>query len=123
MKRGSSLPAAQIMMSSITETTCKQYKYALEEWNRFCSEYGIEFYDPAIDDVQNFLVNKFIQGASYGTLNTTRCALSLISKNKVGENPLITRLMKGFYKLRPTAPKYQATWDVSIVLRYLKKAL
>ena len=31
--------------------------------------------------------------------------------------------MKGFFKLKPTNPKYQATWDVRVVLKFLRKKL
>lgn len=111
------------MASSLSQATLKQYEQALKKWREFCLSYGGDFFDPKIDDLQNFLTKNFVAGASYGTINTLRSAVSLITKQKLGEHPLITRLMKGFYKIRPTAPKYQATWDVSVVLKYLKKKL
>ena len=32
-----------------------------------------------------FLTKSFEEGSSYGTLNSDRCAISLISSNKIGE--------------------------------------
>lgn len=108
------------MLHSITDSTVKQYAPGLAKWSKFCEDYGLDLFNPKIDDFQNFIIEIFLDGASYGTLNTIRCAVSLVSPNKIGDNPLITRLMKAFYKLRPPTPKYQATWDVAEVLEYLK---
>ena len=38
----------------------------------------------------------------------------------VGSHPFISRLMKGIFNLRPPFPRYVQTWDVSVVLRYVK---
>ena len=38
----------------------------------------------------------------------------------LGSHPLIARLLKGVYVLRPTTPRYFSTWDVSKVTNYLK---
>ena len=38
----------------------------------------------------------------------------------VGSHPFISRLMKGIFNLRPPCPRYVQTWDVSVVLCYLK---
>jgi hypothetical protein len=38
----------------------------------------------------------------------------------VGSHPLVIRFLKGVYNLRPTTSRYCQTWDVSIVLNYLK---
>ncbi|XP_023316861.1 uncharacterized protein LOC111694154 [Trichogramma pretiosum] len=46
--------------------------------------------------------------------------MSLISKDKIGENTDISRFMKGVYRLKPVKPKYDYTWDVSIVLDFLE---
>ncbi len=33
---------------------------------------------------------------------------------------MIIRFMKGVYNLRPSLPQYSNTWDVGIVLGYMK---
>lgn len=38
----------------------------------------------------------------------------------VGTHPLVIRLLKGVYNLRPTIPRYTDTWDVNIVFKLLK---
>lgn len=37
----------------------------------------------------------------------------------IGQHPLVTRLLKGVFQTRPPLPRYQGTWDVGLVLRYI----
>lgn len=60
------------------------------------------------------------QGASYATLNTCRSALSLIIDTSLGTDIQIKRFFKGVFKLKPSRPKYNDTWDPSIVLNYIQ---
>lgn len=61
----------------------------------------------------------FESGASYGTINTTRSALSLLISSKIGSDERIKRFMRGVYRTKPPAPKYNFTWDPGVVLIYL----
>ena len=60
---------------------------------------------------------------SYSTLNSYRSALSstlcLRDGTTVGCDPLVSRLLKGIYNLRPPLPRYSSTWDVSVLTQYL----
>lgn len=38
----------------------------------------------------------------------------------IGSHPLVVRLLKGVFNLRPAVPRYKEVWDVSIELRFLK---
>ena len=73
-----------------------------------------------------FLTYCYHKCKGYSTINTYRSALSttLCSMNddrdSLGSHPLIARLLKGVYVLRPPAPRYSYTWDVSKVTDYLK---
>lgn len=109
------------MLSSIATSTLKQYSSALKAWHTFCLDFNKNEFDPSTQDVLHFLNEIKIKGASYGTLNAHRSALSLVSSTKIGEHPLITRFMKGVFRENPTRPKYLATWDVSTVLNKLKE--
>ena len=57
-------------------------------------------------------------------MNTARSALSnlckLVDGHSVGSHPLVVRYMTGVFNLRPRRVKYTETWDVAILLRYLK---
>lgn len=119
-KRDIPVESLEIVMSSLSQSTIKQYGSALKLWHDFCQRRNIEFLNTEPKFVLSFLTERFYAGASYGTLNSCRSAISLIAKDKVGEHTSITRFMKGVFKLRPTRPKYDTTWDVSIVLKYLE---
>ena len=109
-----------ILEASLSTSTRKQYQCSLVKWLEFCSDRKINCFNPGISDLLVFLRNCFDNGASYGTLNSTKCAISLITQNKIGNNGLVSRFMSGLYNLRPTKTKYAVTWDVNIVLNYLE---
>lgn len=111
---------ADTVLASLADSTLKQYHNPLKTWNKFCSDFKKDDFNPTPKEVLHFLHEIKIRGASYGTLNTYRSAISLVSKNKIGDDPLISRFMKGVFRMNPIKPKYNATWDVSIVLEYIK---
>lgn len=63
----------------------------------------------------------------YSALNTARSALSTMifvhsnEHSSFGQHPLVCRFMKGTFESRPSLPRYQDTWDVTVVLNYLMK--
>ena len=72
----------------------------------------------------NFLAELFQSGAGYSAVNTARSALSSIlmlpGNTTFGSHPLVSRLLKGVFELRPALPKYQSIWDISVVLNMLE---
>ena len=57
----------------------------------------------------------------YGSLNTIRSAIGLISDVLISESNIINRLFRGIFRERPSTPKYTKTWNVDIVLDKLEK--
>jgi len=81
-------------------------------------------FNPTVSTLLSFLQSCLSTGAGYSALGTHRSAISLISpvssdSPKLGENPLISRFMKGVGRIRPPRPKYDRTWDPAPVLSYL----
>ena len=107
------------MLASISTNTLRQYGCALRQWDEFCHNKRIKILDITVPNVLNFMAERFEFGASYGTLNSIRSALSLLSKDKIGIHPDISRFMTGVQNKRPPRPKYSHTWDTNIVLDYL----
>ena len=71
----------------------------------------------------DFLVELYETNIGYSAMNTARCALStiiMLDNVTIGSHPLVIRFLKGVYNTRPPIAKHSRTWDVSIVLRYLK---
>ena len=73
--------------------------------------------------VGNFAAAQFDRGASVSAVNLARSALSallpLVSGQTVGSHPDACRLIKGVFEERPALPRYEDTWNVVIVLKYL----
>lgn len=109
------------MLASISENTMKQYSTTYKLWWQFCLEKNINTFEAPLSAVIGFLVELFNKGASYGTINSHRSALSLLLGNNVGSDERIKRLLKGIYRKKPTRPKYNTTWDPKTVLDYVSK--
>ena len=56
-------------------------------------------------------------------MNTARSAIStilLIDSVPAGQHPLVCRFLKGVFHQKPALPRDNVTWDVSILLAYLR---
>ncbi|XP_045767233.1 uncharacterized protein LOC123868716 [Maniola jurtina] len=107
------------MLASISDNTMKQYSVTYKLWWSFCLENSIKTFDAPLSAVITFLVNLFNKGASYGTLNSHRSALSLLLGNNIGSDERVKRLLKAFYRQKPSHPKYTTTWDPKTVLDHV----
>ncbi len=84
---------------------------------------------PAVTDVLEFLYSLYEQELSYSTTNTARSAFTSYLMNTdlrdtpctVSTHPFINRFMKRAFNSRKPTPKYSETWDVNIVLGFIKK--
>ncbi|KAI8432501.1 hypothetical protein MSG28_004882 [Choristoneura fumiferana] len=119
IKRGVPAASVNVMLSSLTTNTYKQYDVALKLWWQFCNKYSINPYKKSVTSVLKFLTERFQNSASYGTINSARSALSLLLGPDIGRDDSIKRLMKGVFKSKPPKPKYDFTWDPAIVLNHL----
>ena len=88
-----------------------------------CGKWRISLYDPLQTRVLDYLTSLFERGLRYDAINTTKSAMSAIVTPKngisLGSQPLISRLMKGIFKSRPPASRYESTWDVQHMLLHL----
>lgn len=85
----------------------------------FCHETETDIYEASANRILEFLQKRYSLGASYGTLNSMRSAISLISANDVINDRVISRFFKGIFQLRPMKPRYDETWDVGTVLTFI----
>ncbi|CAD6221550.1 GSCOCG00011608001-RA-CDS, partial [Cotesia congregata] len=90
-------------------------------WWKFCHLTDTDVFKATIPDVLRFLAGEFDKGSAYGTLNSTRPAVALILGPVIGQDAQVKRFCKGASRLRPSQPKYDATWDPQIVLNFLGK--
>ena len=124
-EQGISASASNIIVQSWRHWTAKQYRSYLQKWELYCNKRKIDPIHPTILDGINFLSSLFESGIGYNAINTARSALSSIlllpGNVSFGSHPLATRLLKGVFELRPSLPKYQDTWDISVVLKVLEE--
>lgn len=110
--------AVEILISSLTDSTLKQYNTGLKNWWTYCQSVNRDPLRPDIYLVLKYLTFRFNQQASYGTLNSERSAINLISTIDLGSDPSISRFFKGVFKNRPPKPKYDTTWNTEAVLNW-----
>ena len=126
-ERGLRQDTINIISASWRTSTKKQYSSYIKRWINFCQEKGTNHLVADVNCVLEFLGDLFNkEQLSYSAINTARSALSSFlvltdATFTVGNHPLISRLLKGSFHLRPPKPRYDATWDVNIVFNYLRK--
>ncbi len=88
-----------------------------------CTEWKVNPYNPPLEKVLDYLTFLYKRGLKYDSINTAKSAISAIvepsNSRTLGNQPLISRFMKGVFRGRPPVPPYECTWDVQIVLTHL----
>ena len=114
---------SKILLASWKERTEKQYESAWKQFCRWCHKKLVNLFSCYLDSILLYLSDLYEKGLQYRTINSHRSTISMthlpIDNVCVGAHPLVSRLMKGIFNLRPAVPKYLKTWDVSVVLKYL----
>lgn len=108
-----------MVLTSLAKSTITQYSKPIRLWWNFCAKRSLDWFHPDIPLVLEFLTEQLETIASYGTLNSYRSALALITDINLGSDERIKRFCKGVSVLKPAKPKYALTWDPSPVVAYL----
>ena len=127
-EKGHSQASINVILASWRDGTNKQYQSYLKKWSTFCAERKCNILSPPLPVAVDFLTMLYESGLSYSSINTARSALSNLLQLQdqsisFGQLPVVKRFMKGLYELKPSFPRYQSIWDVSLVLNYLRKQL
>ena len=116
--------AQDIVMSSWSAGITKSYDTYSKQWTEFCSSRNIDATRATVNVGIEFLTYLFTnKKLGYSAINSARSALSnFIQTNDIpfGKLPVVTRFMRGVFRLRPSLPKYTVIYDPQIVLDYLK---
>ena len=122
--QGLSGQATELILNSWRSKSSKSYDSLFGRWNRWCSERGSDPFSELISEVANFLASLYQEGYQYNSVNAYRSAISSVHDRAdgvpVGQHPVITRLIKGIFNVRPPIPRYSSTWDVQLVLNFLQ---
>ena len=122
LSRNTPQQAAEILLASLSSSTVKQYSGCLRDWWSFCQRGRHDVYNASSNEVVEFLTRKFEAGASYGSINSTKSAISFISGGRLSNDTTVNRFLKGVFRLRPQNPKYAITWDPEIILTPIENA-
>ena len=104
--------------------TSRSYDSLFGKWVSWCHQRDNNPISGDINEVVNFLADLYQQGYQYSCLNAYRSVISSVHERlngyKVGQHPLVTRLIKGAFHERPPQPRYTSSWDVSRVTGFLE---
>ena len=116
--------AQDIVLQAWSQGTTNSYNVYLKQWAEYCTNNNIDSRNATIREGVEFLTHLFHgKKLGYSAINSARSALSLfINTNNAltfGKQDIVSKLLKGMFRLRPSFPKYMVTYDPDIVLRYL----
>lgn len=105
--------------------TKRQYSTYIRKWTCYCRKRQINYIQSTLHENLDFLTALYENSLSYSAINSARSALSsfgIVNDGVTfGSHPVVIRFMKGIYNLRLPMPKYIHTWDVSIVLKEVRR--
>ena len=122
--QGLSDQATDLVLKSWRTKANRSYDSLFGRWNRWCGERGSNPFSGPVSEVANFLASLYQEGYQYNSVNAYRSAISSVHEKvdgvPIGQHPLVTRLIKGIFNVRPPMPRYSSTWDVQVILDYLE---
>jgi site-specific recombinase XerD len=124
--RGYSRQAIDLITRGVRKSTAKHYLSSWKKWELFAKKKKFSATNPPTASLINYLVKLFRAGRSPSTVNLHRSAISTISNMvnpeiKPGDNPVVSRMMKGMWEIKPQKAKYKEFWDPELILALLRK--
>ena len=124
ISRGISIDTSSLIEKSSRERTRTNYNTVWAKWAGWCHKQQVNPFNAALNEIIEFLTYMFKQNYQYRTINNQRSAISAyhpkIDDFPVGQHPLVFKLLAGIFNERPPQPRYQQTWDVTLVLDYFE---
>ena len=121
---GISTEASKLLVSAWRKGTQSTYNCCWRHWSSWCSERQIDPFQASVEFVIEYLTALFSKGYEYSTINGYRSAISALhfghEGQKVGQHPLVKRLMTGIFNERPPQPRYSEMWNVDLVLGHIR---
>ena len=121
---GLSQSASALIQESWRPGTRVQYDSLLRGWQGFCSQRKVHPLSPTILDVISYLTSMYGRGLQYTPIASARSVLSgflhIPGVTSISSHPLIIRLLKGIFHVRPPKPRYEFIWGTELVLHFLK---
>ena len=109
-----------MLLASWRQKSSRSYDSLFHKWVVWCGGRDSDPISGPISEVVNFLAHLFKEGYQYRSLNSYCSAISSLHERvdgvEVGQHPIVSRVMN----LRPPQPRYETTWDVTVVLQYIE---
>ena len=116
--------AAHLTVNSKRQSSSVSYNLSCKKWSSWCYRKQIDPFQCPINYVLDFLACLYEKGYAYRSINCYRSAISSFHEKieglPVGQHPAVCTLLTGVFNLRPPQPRYSSTWDVQIVLEFMK---
>ncbi|XP_067213058.1 uncharacterized protein [Linepithema humile] len=119
-RKGIPESALATSLASLSEGTLKQYARPIKLWWLYCKNKSHDWFQPDIGVALEFLAAEMKNISAYGSLNSIRSALSLITNVNLGSDSRVKRFCKDAAVLKPSKPKYALTWDPNPVIAHLR---
>ena len=114
----------EFLSNHLSSGTQSGYGYVFKHSQEFCRGVG---QDPFICDpvfIVKYIRSIYDNGAAYSTVNLHRSCISKFHAGfgpiSAGSHPLVSQAVKAVFRLRPPLPKYVHTFDISLVLDYIR---
>ena len=113
-----------VLLASWSQSTKKRYQGPWRAWSNWCSSRGLCPFSAPVTDVLTFLTETVTnQSLEYRTLAVYKSAISQghlpVGQTKLGDLPVVSRFMKGIFRMKPPTPRLSSTWDVKRLLEFL----
>ena len=109
-------------MASWRKGTFSNYSLYLSKWFKSASCSKVSLVEPPVQVALAFLTSLIKEGKSFDQICMARRALSLVISQQrnihFGNIPIVKRYMKGIFENNPKFPKFQFTWNVSLLFNY-----
>ena len=112
-----------LLLAGNRASTYSTYESAWRNWLDWCSRRNENPLSVPLASALEFLAELYREGRSYSSLNVHRSMLSKtlppIDGHPIGVHPLIKNLLNGCYNLNPPKPKYNCSWDPTVVIQFM----
>ena len=112
------------LSNHLASGTHKGYNSCYRKFKSYCLAKNLNPTNCNPEDIARYIQHLFVSGSSYSSVNLARSAISKyhigFNGTPAGQHKVVCNAVKAVFRLRPPLPKYKSTYDVSIVLEYLK---
>ena len=112
------------LSNHLASGTHKGYNSCYRKFKSYCLAKNLNPTNCNPEDIARYIQHLFVSGSSYSSVNLARSAISKyhigFNGTPAGQHKIVCNAVKAVFRLRPPLPKYKSTYDVSIVLEYLK---